>query len=158
MKLFGEFEKFVPKSKEIKEGNNNDEFQGEREYSLDDAREELNKDLKIQEIISGDNPLEPNEEERTAIEDISRIAVENSEIARNNIRLLMTEIDANNKKIKQLMESIAETEKMESSGEKAAIPVSSYQKMIESLEKLNDEKEAQIKTEEEKLSESYNLN
>jgi hypothetical protein len=150
------FERFKLKSKEIK--TKNELIEGEREYSLDDARLELNKELKTKEIITGEDPLEPNEEEYQKIKTVSELRMSDAQILKDNIRLLMTEIAANNRKIKQLEDSKKETERAEASGDRPVIPANRYKEMIISLEKINDEKELLIKAEEEKIRDLYNQN
>jgi len=150
------FERFKPRHENIEKG---EAAEGVREYSLDDARRELNQDLKTKEIISGENPLEPTSEEAEHIRQVTNLLKPDEvEIIRNNMDLIMQEIDENNKKIKQLEDSIRDTEEMEAAGDKAVISADSYRKIIASLQKLNTEKEALIREEESKIVNLPSLN
>lgn len=149
------FERFNADESKMEPGNQ--EAFGS-DYSLDDSRKKLNRKLKTREIITGEDVLEPNEKELEAIKKVSELRMQDAETIKNNIRLLMTEIDANNRKIKQLEESIRTTEQMEAVGDRRVISTSRYKEMIKSLEKLNDEKESAIKKEEQDIVNLYNQN
>ncbi len=157
------FERFKPKSNKIESG---DDLVGkipehiQKEPSLDDTIPELNQSLKTKMIITGENPLEPDERDQESVENLLVRNAEDFQIINDNIRLLMSEISHNNDKIKQLKESINKTEdEINRSGDiTLTVSLEKLTKMKDSLIKLNQEKEIQIQQEEQKINGFYNLN
>lgn len=148
------FERFKPKKSEvIKEVEG--PIRGQRDYSLDNARKELNQDLKTQRIISLKDKLEPGEEINIVA---SAQIPEDSKIIDNNIMTLMGEIEQIHQKIKQLEDSIVETENMEALGERPVITADRYRELIKSLEIEIRKKEDLIEEEKDKLKDSFSVN
>ena len=172
MGFFEKFNKIEPSKKGMKEDNqftdlaikDQDSFLIQKEESLDDMVPKLNKSLNLKEVISGKDPMDQDEKDEEAISNILSLKNEDRLIHENNIELLMLEIDHNKEKIKQLEVSILKTEEEESVDDQTkTISLKSLQKMKDSLDKLNTEKEIQIKEEADKIGnlsskDFYNLN
>lgn len=123
---------------------------------VEDKTQEMKEELDTRRIISGEDVFEENEEDYSLLERNEIRKREEAEIYANNRELLMRQIDENNRKIRQLEDSIKEETNGNEWGEKVIIPKESYEKLIKSLEKTNDKLEGQIKNEEQKISNFYN--
>src|SRR5690606_1862955 len=81
-----------------------------KEPGMDELTEGLSKEYKTKEIITGNNPLEADPEDREAVENLLENRREDIETFKDNISLLMQSISHNNEKIKMLEESLRKSE------------------------------------------------
>lgn len=162
------FERFKPNSSKIEHDEKTTEeaidnlksLAGyKKEESLDDLIPELNQSLKTKKIISGENPLQPDERDREDIENLLVRNTEDFQVISDNIDLIKKEIEHNDEKIKQLNLSISKTEEESSSGNNTvATSIETLKRMKNSLEKINEQKKNEIEEYQSKMTNFYNLN
>ncbi len=163
------FERFKPNSSKIEHDEKTTEeaidnlksLAGyKKEESLDDLVPKLNQSLKTKEIISGDDPMEADERDRESVENLLVRSSEDFQVINDNIDIIRKEIEHNDEKIKQLNFSIskAEEEANNSMDDTIMTSVEGLKRMKNSLEKLNDKKEEEIKMYQSKMKNFYNLN
>lgn len=164
-------ERFIPKSKKIEKDNtsnasveNLQSVGAKKELSIEDINEDLKESLKIKEIITGENPSEPNEEEANMIEKSFSDNVDEVEVAKNNIDIWNKNIERNLDKIKQYELSIerAEEEAVNSNSPEVTLSVEKLSRMRDSLIRQNEEMKKEIESEKLKIetrsNDFFNLN
>ena len=131
-----------------------------KEEGFEEAKEELNENVRIKEVISGKDPMASTPEDQEAVENLLVRSAEDFEIMNNNIELLRSDIENNKEKIKQLDVSILKTKEEVDRAEDNTMHLNLEQltRMKSSLEKLNIEKEEEIRLYESKMKNFYNLN
>lgn len=154
------FEQFIPKSKKIEKDDTSnlsvdslESVGAKKELSFDDIDKQIKESLKIKEIISGEDTLEPHHEEVDASENLAAYISAENETINNNIDIVIKEIKANEDKIKQLDISIQRTrqEMSDSQDSTLTISIQTLERMRASLEKLNEEKTKFVESELEKI-------
>ncbi|MDQ5901621.1 MAG: hypothetical protein QG580_336 [Patescibacteria group bacterium] len=159
---FNPFNKIKPESKEIKQDDGTlsqaEKMGIEREYGHDELVGDLNENLRIKEIISGEDPMEARPEDKEAVENLLVRSAEDREIIHDNISLLKNQIEETKEKIRQYKLSIEKTEEEMIKNPTLSKTLEGLKRMSNSYENNIKEIEAQIKQEEQKLREFYNLN